>query len=161
MDGFQNPLHGYLGILVLPSMNDDPTGLGECEVYGSIALLVPSELGNPVRPVGSGDVLMLRAAVPEAPVDEHGNARSREYNVGPHPGCASPDPEILAEPEALAMQLGSEADLRLGPRAPVAPPNPAGGGVLGLRVGHPQTFPQGHCPVAPYVAGARHTHFVY
>lgn len=46
-------------------------------------MLIASQLDCPVLVVGpSGDAAMFRAKVPEAPIDEYGDAPTREHNVG-------------------------------------------------------------------------------
>ena len=107
-------VRGVAGVLVLPCPDDDPSRLSETSLGPAVAIDVGIELGAPpvgVRPRGDG---VFAAAVPEAPVDEHGDASSGEGDVGPAgDGC-----HVDAVAETAAMQLATERQFGLGPGRP-------------------------------------------
>src|SRR5690606_23923984 len=77
---------GPLRILVLPDANDQPTCVGEATVGLRVALTITPDLHRPDFGVGGGFGVMLRTAVPEAAVEEHGHLGPGEDHV-----CGSPN----------------------------------------------------------------------
>lgn len=59
---------------------------------------------------------MLRARVPEAPVDEHGHASAGEHHVRAAPAEAV-DIDAVVDPEAQTTSVQLTAQLHLGARA--------------------------------------------
>lgn len=57
---------------------------------------------------------MLRAAMPEASVDENGETPPRKDNVGADQRLPSANREVLPEPEATSMKLRAKRYLCLG-----------------------------------------------
>jgi hypothetical protein len=72
---------------VFPCTKHRPSELLEEPRLLCVTGLVDLDLCGPVRLVGSRPRAVLEAAVPEAPVDEHREARSGEDDVGPD--CAA------------------------------------------------------------------------
>jgi hypothetical protein len=70
------------GVLVLPDPHDRPSGVRQRVVVAPVASDIPIELCLPVVAVGARSRAVLWAPVPEAAVDEHGHARTREDDVG-------------------------------------------------------------------------------
>ncbi len=107
-------LHTRRGVVervVLPDANDYPAGRGERHVRFFVSLAVPVDLGGPPCRVAPRDPAMLRAPMPETPVDEHGDLRAREGNVdGP---ARNPRNRLLhPESKTACMERLPEPDLR-------------------------------------------------
>ena len=66
---------------VLPYPDDLPSQRGQSLVNLTTALHVPLKFGFPIVIVRKGDPPMVRAAMPEASVNEDSEPRLREYNV--------------------------------------------------------------------------------
>lgn len=91
----------------------------------TITLDVASKLGRPPGAVGSRRSLVLRAPMPEAPVDEHGDFRSREKKIGTsarHAGEGGIHP--VSQPPSV--QFPPEEELGCGVSSPL--PGHASGG---------------------------------
>lgn len=71
-----------VGVFVFPESKYGPAGGLKCRCLRAVTLGVSFELGGPVFLVHPGLSAMLGAAVPEASIDEHGNAPLGERNVG-------------------------------------------------------------------------------
>jgi hypothetical protein len=99
-----DPLGDELGVLVLPHTLDVPPLSGQRRVDSTITLDVPLQLRGPVLDVGLRDRAVLGATMPEAPVDEHRDARLRQNHVDPHALVSDRDPHVLAEAEAASVQ---------------------------------------------------------
>lgn len=70
-------------IFVLPDPDDSPARCAESPVRVSVAMHVAGDLVGPVPAVYIvAPPTMLRAAVPEAPIDEHSDTKSGEHEVG-------------------------------------------------------------------------------
>jgi hypothetical protein len=106
-------------IHVLPDADHVPTVLHERSIHPTVALGVLGELRHPVVTVALGDLLMDRAAVPEAAVDEHGHLRSREDDVRSHTDASTPEQEILSEPKPAGMERRPHEELGLRVDAPI------------------------------------------
>src|ERR1700689_309219 len=89
------------------------SGRGEGLVGGAVALDVPGQLGRPVPLVALRLGAVLRAGVPEAPVDEHRDLAPGERDVRADPAERQANPEILPVPAPQAGQRGPERELRL------------------------------------------------
>ena len=113
-------LNGLLRGDVLPDAeNPPPLGLG----HGGrlrVALTILRQLRLPVVGVRDRDRPVLGAPVPEAPVDENGQAPPGEDDVRPAPLIA-PRREIDAVPVAARVQKPADRHLGLGVPAPVRP----------------------------------------
>ncbi len=105
-----DPVSGADGIFVLPHVDRQPAMLLEFRVLPAVALTVPSELDSPPLRVVPGYGAVCRAAVPEAAVNEDGDARTSEGEVG-SPGES---PERHAVAETTAMELVAQSELRSG-----------------------------------------------
>jgi hypothetical protein len=68
-------------ILVLPNPDGEPTRRGELGVGIAVATSDATELQAPPAGVGLGEVAVLGAGVPEAPIDEHGDPRAAQQDV--------------------------------------------------------------------------------
>lgn len=103
---------GADGILMLPDPDNRPAGFNQPRVRVRITPLVRLDLGAPVIRIGLRVDPVLRTAVPEAAVDEHGNPSPREDHVR-----ASTEGrlrrEINAEPQSARVQEPSDRELRL------------------------------------------------
>lgn len=106
--------------LMLPEADDLPTGLDERRVDRSIALDVLAELRRPVPFVGRRLSPMLRAGVPEASIDEHGNLPRSEDDVWPHSDLADVQAEVLAITKPETVQRFPQPDFRFGVRSAVS-----------------------------------------
>lgn len=67
--------------LEVPNPNDAPAECVQFCVDPAVSLLVPGDLGVPVRPAPSRPIL-ARMAMPERPVDKDRDARATEGEVG-------------------------------------------------------------------------------
>jgi hypothetical protein len=69
--------------LVLPVAGDAPSGFGQPHVRVLVAQPICRDLRRPVLAVGPGRGPVFGAAMPIAAVDEHGDAKAPEHDVGP------------------------------------------------------------------------------
>lgn len=69
-----------------------------------VAFDVALEFWSPVRRVDSRGGSVSWAAVPEAPVDENGDAPTGEHDVRTHPASRQIDAKIAPVPEPFRMQ---------------------------------------------------------
>ena len=127
-------VHGF----VLPDADDAPSELLEAGGVGLVAFDVALKLGAPVLGVGARHGGVLGAAVPEASVDEDGDAPGREDDVdfdaagagvggGIVGGGGESDVAVFAEAESAAVESAAEGDLGLGVGALVGLHGTAGG----------------------------------
>lgn len=86
-----------------PAPQDCPASLCQCHVVSPITSYIGVELGLPVVRIGLGARSMDRTAVPEAAVDEDGEPRLGENDIGmaPQPRHRS---RVLAEAKTSAVQ---------------------------------------------------------
>jgi hypothetical protein len=75
---------GLRRILVLPDTNDLPAGPCEPLIDVPISLHGPTQLRKPVGRIPFGQRSVLRAAVPEAAIDENSESGADEDYVGSH-----------------------------------------------------------------------------
>jgi len=68
-------------ILVLPNANDHPACLNQSPVDNEVTLVVSLDLRPPIVGVSARRDEVLRAAMPEAAINENGHARPAEYDV--------------------------------------------------------------------------------
>lgn len=73
-----------VGGLVLPRADDMPAGGAESAVDAPITRGVAFELRAPIADVATGCIAVLRAAVPEAAINEDGDPPAREDDVRPN-----------------------------------------------------------------------------
>lgn len=105
-------------ILVLPHADGVPAQVREHRLRLSIALNVPRQLGLPIRRVRSRHVRVLGAAVPEAAIDEDGDASTGEGDIHADGATAGHlDWIVAAESESDAMKRRAKGDL--GSRVPL------------------------------------------
>ena len=105
---------------VFPEPQHAPTGFSKSEVRYLVPVHVPLELGYPICLVGLRDRSVLRTAVPEAAVDEHGYPSPSEGDVTVDCLAVRPtDCIVLPEPKAASVQQGSKCELRFRVRAAV------------------------------------------
>ena len=76
-----NPNRGVFRIFVLPAPHHDPSGVDEQRVCSLVPLKGASDLSRPEVRVCPGDRVVLRAAMPEATIQEHRHLRRREHHV--------------------------------------------------------------------------------
>src|SRR6266542_3016705 len=74
--------------------------------------MLRSSFGHPVMAVDPRRAAVLRAAMPEAPVDDHGHPPAGKDDIRPHTYAGDVDAVILVEAIAAGVQQG--ADLSLG-----------------------------------------------
>jgi hypothetical protein len=67
---------------VLPNAHDIPSGTPEFAGNRAVAGAIANDLCIPVSAIGSGAAVTARAAVPEAPIDEDGQAAPPENEIG-------------------------------------------------------------------------------
>src|ERR1700722_2815857 len=72
-------------VLVFPHPNDLPPGLSKPSISVTVTLPVPPELLFPPLGVRSWACPVLRARMPEAPIDHHRNSTGSEDDVGAPP----------------------------------------------------------------------------
>lgn len=83
---------------MLPDPDNCPAGVGQCLVGAAVASHVRVELLLPPGAVGLWHRAVLWAAMPEASVDEHGDLRPYEDDVGLGPrGRDGSDMEPVSE----------------------------------------------------------------
>lgn len=112
---------------VLPDTHDSPTRAHQSFIGCLVTLDVAAQLRRPVPLVRRRLPAVLRANVPEAPVDENGDFLGRENDVwaDPHP-FGQVEAEVLPVAISEAVQRAAQRDFRfrVGPpvRAHVARP---------------------------------------
>ena len=87
---------------MLPDTDHLPARLVQGEVVLAVAGHVPLELGLPVIDMGAGNIPMIGAAVPEAPINENRDSKTHEDDVD-----STFDPRwcgVLSESETTSMQ---------------------------------------------------------
>lgn len=108
-------------VLVLPHPNDGPSFGREHSVSLSVPPNVPRELRLPVRPIDPWCVRVIRAAVPEAPVDEYNDPGARERNIrADQPSARRSDRVVAAIAQARSMQRRAQRELRPRVALPIA-----------------------------------------
>jgi hypothetical protein len=108
-----------LGIFMLPDPKHDPPGLSKRAVHALIAGNVALKLWRPIGAVDPGDIAVIRAAVPEAPIDEDGDPTLGEDDVWSNSDPVCLKEKVGTKPEAACMQLGPELHLGAGVAATV------------------------------------------
>jgi hypothetical protein len=104
--GGEDPISGFVGILMLPDSEHSPTELSQASVGVTVSLLVLADLLSPPRRIGLRLGAMFRAAVPEATVDKYGKSRVGKNDI--HRAGGSWDQPLLeSESKSEAMQSGS------------------------------------------------------
>lgn len=122
-------------VLVFPHPNRVPPHVRESRVGVRIALNVPRELRLPVRAVRARYLRVLRTAVPEAAVEEDGNALTREGDINTDEATTRHSDRIVAaEAEPSAMKRRTEDDLRPGVPLPVPLHHSGSGRGGGMRI---------------------------
>lgn len=96
--------------LMLPNTNDRPPSSLEGGVIAQVAVYVARDLRVPVVAVRDRLSAVLRARVPETPVDEDSDSSSRENDVCTT-GTARLGSDIDVEPQPTAMKSGTERAL--------------------------------------------------
>lgn len=97
-------LGGDPRILVRPKAKHVPVGISQRLIDCSIALPVGCQLCLPILPVGAGQRAMVGTAMPEAAVDEDGDARLREDDIGSHRSGGETDREVLSKSKAEPVE---------------------------------------------------------
>ena len=101
------------GRFVLPYANNAPTRVRERTVHLSIAIRVPPKLRLPVVGVGTRNIAVLRAPMPEAPVDEDRYPTTREDHINANQAPRRQAHGVVdPEAEADAVQRRTQRDLR-------------------------------------------------
>lgn len=103
---------------MLPDPDDGPPGVGEGLVDVAVALGVGRELRDPVAGVRLWDVLVVRASVPEASVDDV-DLPPGEDDVGPDAHRPGSQQVVLPVPVAPTVEGRPDPHLWLGPGPPV------------------------------------------
>lgn len=93
----RNTLRYRCWLLVLPHAYYTPAGVGERSVHRPIPRDVPLQLRAPVVAVRPRHVPVLRAAVPEASIDEYGQPRAGEDDIGSDDPIRESQRKVLAE----------------------------------------------------------------
>lgn len=102
------------GILVLPHSQHRPAEIPKSFVRAQVSCDVRIELGPPPLGVGPGWDAVLRAAMPEATVNEDGQADAGECDIR----TTWQHPHIDPKTHATSMQLASQSHLRACPARP-------------------------------------------
>lgn len=114
-----HPFSRHDRVFVLPYADRRPTLGSESRLDLSVSLHVSCELGLPVGAVHPRHVRVLRAAVPEAAVDEDGETRAGEGDVNSYrPPARDSDRIVAAEAEPGAVKGRAESEL--GPSVPLS-----------------------------------------
>lgn len=122
-----------IGILMLPEPHHGPAGFPEptCRIH--VAFSVPGDFGPPVVRIRLRFDVVLRAAVPEATIDEDRDACAREHDVG----STTPIGDICGMVDAVTqsggVQPATDRQLDRGVLALVRPHRPSGVLAAGLR----------------------------
>src|SRR5262249_39809026 len=89
--------------LVLPHPDDDPASGAERRRVPCVTVPVSLELRTPILRVRLGLRAVCRTRVPEAAIDEHSDALTREDPVRTRRGPTVTDLAVQAEPETGAV----------------------------------------------------------
>jgi hypothetical protein len=133
-----NPNRGEDWIIVLPTPHHDPSCVYEQSVSFVVPLEGAADLPSPEVSVRPRDSVVLRAAVPEATVQEHRHPRCREHHVGgPSYGLDGSTVDEVAQP----ARMNCAAECKFGTRIPptVGP--------------HARANPRRGCPGPPFSHG--------
>ncbi len=121
MEHIEHGLGGRVDWNVLPDSYYLPAVLLQRRRRSPVALDVPAELLRPVLRVRPRDPAMLRATVPEAPVNEYRQPPTREDDVHLDSDLARPEEIVLPKPRSAAMEFRPQRLLRLRTRPTVRP----------------------------------------
>jgi len=89
---------------MLPATDHGPPRLPQRKRVRFVASTVAIDLRNPVVKVGLRGPGMPIASMPEAAVDEDGDAATREGNVDMDARSSAVDPEVDSVPKAVRME---------------------------------------------------------
>src|SRR5580692_13001245 len=120
-DGGDHGVYRLRERYVLPEPDHRPAGLRERLVGGAVTLDVPGQLRRPVPVIVLRLAAVVRAGVPEAAVDEHGDLAAGKRDVRADPAQRQVEPEVLAVAVAPGVQRGAQRQFRLGVGAAIAP----------------------------------------
>jgi hypothetical protein len=124
-----------VGRLVLPRSDNFPARGAERALDSTVPGEVSLELRDPVVRVAARNVAVLRAAVPEAAVNEHGDAPAAEDDVRPHLKTVESEWIVDTEAQPPGVKRPTDGPLGLGV-APWVAGHPLGDGrVVRDRVG--------------------------
>ena len=98
-----DPRRRLLDGLMLPHPDDAPFGNPERSGNPLVALAIPPDLGFPVGAVARWHPAVRRTPVPEAAVDEDGDAAAGEDDIGLCPSAIGPNDEVLAKAKPGSM----------------------------------------------------------
>jgi hypothetical protein len=105
---------------VLPYADNGPSRFCEQRIVAAIARDIAIDLMTPIKTVSLGNMTVLRAAVPEATIDEHGDTGRDKQDI-----CLAPKPRYRAlmfpEAQASSVEYRAEQLLRRGITAAVTP----------------------------------------
>src|ERR1017187_249522 len=137
---------------MLPTSDDRPTSDRQRPVDPTIALNVASELFFPKHRVGLGTRRVFWAAMPEAAVDEDGDASPRKQQINTHANFGEVKSVVLAETLAARMQERAERQLWGGIFAPICAHRAPDArtvrpGLRALTIGCRGGFPVWHGPI--------------
>lgn len=113
MDQVFDAIRGLSGVLVLPHLHHGPACLCDLPPSRSVAASVGVNLGGPEVRIGLRNRVVLRATVPEAPIDVHGQPQAGKHDVGGTAYVAERR-TVHEEPEASTVKLSSQGKLRPG-----------------------------------------------
>ena len=99
-------------VFVLPEPQDEPARLEEQLVGLAISLAIARDLCPPIVGVGLGFLVVLRAAMPVATINEDGDTRWMEHEIG---GPAKPWERPGRDPVAQATAVNQRANEKFGP----------------------------------------------
>lgn len=107
-------------LVVFPEPEDAPPGGLKCGRLSSVSGLVVHELLVPVLGIRCRPRAMVGTPMPEATIDEDGDPRSREHDVGPDRPVAN-DADWIVDPksEAAAVKQRPDGQFRLGIASPI------------------------------------------
>ena len=106
--------------LVLPRPNHRPARCAKGVVDAFVASPIASQLRVPVAAIRPRSSAVLGTAMPEAAVDEHGEAGAGKHDVWAHAYRASVDRQVDSVSEAAPMEYGSEEEFRFRVAAAIA-----------------------------------------
>lgn len=112
----RNTLHGHM----LPRADDGPPAAAQRARYPAISAPVGRELPLPELRVRLRRRSVKGAPMPEAAVDEHGDAQRREDDVGSDPERTHRRRAVDVESQPPTVKLAAERQLRCGVHSPVA-----------------------------------------
>lgn len=99
---------------MLPHPDDGPSSGGKSRGHLTIPLGVPCQLRAPIARVDLRHRPVIRAAVPEASVDEDRHLGSCEGDVDVRSEPVKPNEEVLPEAQSQGVELASEPELSRG-----------------------------------------------